>query len=72
MAKKSANLVINDGKISPLTTDFGLRKLRMRPATWNGRSLGTASKKVIGISFGSNGLNSWLMALKCFASSSAT
>ena len=72
MARRSPNLDIKAGKISPRTMDFGFLKARILPATWKGRSRGRFFVKVRGIWSGSRGLNSWLILLKKPASSSAT
>ena len=72
MARRTANLCIRAGKMSPLTIDFGFLKALILPATWYGCRLGSARSKVLGTSAGSRGSNYELIRLKKTASSSAT
>ena len=64
IAKKSESLVTRAGKRSPLTIDLGFLNLWIRPATWKGRRSGMLRSNVLGMSSGSKGVNSELIALK--------
>lgn len=73
IANRSAYLVTSSGKMSPITIDLGFLNIFSLAATWYACSGGMGLEGARGISLeNSTGLNSFEMALKWQASSSAT